>query len=250
MARGEKSDSGRRPASKRSSKSGKDERQTRRSRARSGGYAGAGAAGAGTKPAEAKSNRGAAASRRRMRSSPTGNRGHAAPSSERIDFADDAARGFLPPDLDEEMEGGERESLEEAPSEFDDARAQRREELDTDGPVIGGPGMVRLGGDRAVSSRIGGLAAGEDLDPVAEGDYWRENFRRSPYFAAETEERYEPAYRFGWTRAGQYEYRNRGFEEVEVELRREWEGSAESDQPWDDAREAARDAWESARDRE
>jgi hypothetical protein len=36
--------------------------------------------------------------------------------------------------------------------------------------------------DRAESAGTGGLAAGEDLDEVAEGDYWRQNFRRRPYY--------------------------------------------------------------------
>lgn len=122
-----------------------------------------------------------------------------------------------------------------------------REELQTDGPVMGGPGMRRTGADRAVSTGTGGLAAGEDLDPVAEGDYWRENFRRRPYFEARKEySDYEPAYRYGWERAGRSEYRNRGFEEIELDLRRGWEeeGGLPS---WDDAREPARDAYERAR---
>ena len=38
-----------------------------------------------------------------------------------------------------------------------------------------------IGIDRGESIGTGGLAAGEDLDPVAEGDYWRENLRREPY---------------------------------------------------------------------
>jgi len=123
------------------------------------------------------------------------------------------------------------------------------EELETDGPVMGGPGMVRTGGDRAISTGTGGLAAGEDLDPVAEGDYWRENFRRRPYYQAEREfSEYEPAYRYGWERAGLSEYRNRSFEEIEIDLRRGWESSEEERRPsWDEARQPARDAFERAR---
>ena len=48
-------------------------------------------------------------------------------------------------------------------------RGDLPEELETDGPVMGGPGMMRTGADRAISTGTGGLAAGEDLDPVAEG---------------------------------------------------------------------------------
>jgi hypothetical protein len=106
--------------------------------------------------------------------------------------------------------------------------------------------MMRTGGDRAVSTGTGGLAAGEDLDPVAEGDYWRENFRRRPYYEAEKEySDYEPAYRYGWERAGLSEYRNRGFEEVELDLQREWEDMPDETLPnWEDARGPARDAFE------
>jgi len=124
------------------------------------------------------------------------------------------------------------------------------EELQTDGPVMGGPGMMRTGGDRAISTGTGGLAAGEDLDPVAEGDYWRENFRRRPYYQAEREfSHYEPAYRYGWERAGLSEYRNRSFEEVELDLKRGWEADDAPVPSWEEARNPARDAFERARGR-
>jgi hypothetical protein len=41
-----------------------------------------------------------------------------------------------------------------------------------------------LGLDRGAAIGTGGLAAGEDLDVVAEGDYWRQNFRRQAYSEA------------------------------------------------------------------
>ena len=255
MARGEKTDGRKRPGSGGGSR---DPGGEGRPRGRSGGFAGAGAAGTGTAPAEARSNRSSDAAGRKARPDSKLRGGSRAPERlpatrrakavEPRDAADDAALGgFLDSDVDEELHAGERESLEEPPSDFGEGREPSSEEVETDGPVMGGPGMLRMGADRAVSSGTGGLAAGEDLDPVAEGDYWRENFRRSPYFAAETESAYEPAYRFGWSKAGQYEYRNRGFEEVEIELREEWETSRGADQPWEDAREAAREAWERAK---
>jgi hypothetical protein len=160
-----------------------------------------------------------------------------------------ALSGFFDSELREEPEAGERESEPEPASAFGAGRGELREELETDGPVMGGPGMIRMGADRAISAGIGGLASGEDLDPVAEGDYWRENFRRSPYSAAENEADYEPAYRFGWKKAGQFEYRNRGFEEVELDLREEWESSRAEETSWERARDAARHAWHSARER-
>ena len=144
-----------------------------------------------------------------------------------------------------------RDALENEAREFGIGKSADREELETDGPVLGGPGMMRTGGDRAVSTGTGGLAAGEDLDPVAEGDYWRENFRRRPYFEAEKEySDYEPAYRYGWERAGLSEYRNRGFEEIELDLQREWEELPAEELPgWEEARGPARDAFERAANR-
>src|SRR5437868_7760524 len=78
-------------------------------------------------------------------------------------LADPAER----PDVASEDEfPGEDVQLAQA-SDVGSGRPSSPEELETDGPVMGGPGMVRTGGDRAVSSGTGGLAAGEDLDPVA-----------------------------------------------------------------------------------
>jgi hypothetical protein len=114
----------------------------------------------------------------------------------------------------------------------------------------GAPGLIRTSGDRAISTGTGDFTAGRDLDAVAEGDYWRENFNRRPYYQAQKEySHYEPAYRFGWEGAGLSEYRNRGFEEIELDLRRGWEYSeAESARPsWEEARAPIRDAFDRAR---
>jgi hypothetical protein len=65
-----------------------------------------------------------------------------------------------------------------------------------------------LGVDRGESVGTGGLAAGEDSDVVAEGDYWREYLRRDPFGHAEpSSERYEPggAERYGWEEASERE---------------------------------------------
>jgi len=155
-----------------------------------------------------------------------------------------------PPDVAPEDEFPELDAQLAQAEDLGSGFRDSRENLQTDGPVMGGPGMVRTGGDRAVSTGTGGLAAGEDLDPVAEGDYWRENFRRRPYYEAEREySHYEPAYRYGWERAGLSEYRNRSFEEIEIDLRHGWESAQQAPLPsWEDARHPARDAFEKARD--
>jgi hypothetical protein len=108
-----------------------------------------------------------------------------------------------------------------------------------------------LGIDRGESIGTGGLAAGEDLDEVAEGDYWRQNFRRRPYFQPGTPyEHYESGYRYGWQSALGDEHAGREFDDVESELERSWDAQhGENAQDWEEARHAARDAWERARGR-
>jgi hypothetical protein len=265
MATGENPSRGKRPRSQRE-KASEQTSDAGPPRGRSSGHPGADAAGTATTPTQARSSRsrlrgGSAAARKdsaqsagaaeRNRSSRKSETSPADEAESGIDAGVDAAlSGFFDSELVEEPEAGERESQAEPAAAFGAGRAEPQENLETDGPVMGGPGMIRTGADRAVSSGTGGLAAGEDLDPVAEGDYWRENFRRSPYSAAETESTYEPAYTFGWKKAGQFEYRNRGFEEVELSLREEWESSRGADRSWEQARSAVREAWHRARERE
>jgi hypothetical protein len=104
--------------------------------------------------------------------------------------------------------------------------------------------------DRGESAGTGGLAAGEDLDEVAEGDYWRLNFRCRPYYEPGTPyEHYEPGYRYGWQSALGTDYEGREYEDVESELERSWDALyGENVREWEEAREAVRDARERARD--
>ena len=103
--------------------------------------------------------------------------------------------------------------------------------------------------DRGVSMGTGGLAAGEDLDPVAEGDYWRENFRRRPYYeAGKPYEHYEPGYQLGWESAGEFE--GMTFDQVEGELEETWDSTRSEEGPqWEQIRDATRDAFHRARGR-
>lgn len=105
--------------------------------------------------------------------------------------------------------------------------------------------------DRGESVGTGGLAAGEDLDEVAEGDYWRQNFRRRPYYQPGTPyEHYEPGFRYGWQRAIDEQYAGLDFGDAESELERSWDAlHGENAQDWEEAREAVRDAWTRTRDR-
>jgi len=106
-----------------------------------------------------------------------------------------------------------------------------------------------LGIDRGEAIGTGGLAAGEDLDDVAEGDYWRQNFERRPYYqAGRSYEYYEPGIRFGWQSAAGIGRDAVEFEDVETELEARWAYElASGEREWDDIREAVRDGWNLAR---
>lgn len=106
-----------------------------------------------------------------------------------------------------------------------------------------------LGIDRGESLGTGGLAAGEDLDEVAEGDYWRQNFQSRPYYeAGRSYEHYEPGYRLGWQAAAGLGREEVEFEDIESDLERLWNEVGEERGPsWDDIRSAALDAWRRAR---
>ncbi len=79
-------------------------------------------------------------------------------------------------------------------------------------------------------------------DPTVEDAYWRENFGNRPYAAGERYERWRPAYQYGWQSRARYG--GRKFDEVEPELRRDWEKTdGARDLSWERARSASRDAW-------
>ena len=106
-----------------------------------------------------------------------------------------------------------------------------------------------LGIDRGEAIGTGGLAAGEDLDEVAEGDYWRQHFERRPYYQpGRPYEHYEPGYRLGWQTASGMGVEATEFEDVETELERRWSYELSSgEMDWEAIREAVRDAFNRAR---
>ncbi len=113
--------------------------------------------------------------------------------------------------------------------------------------AIGGPIGAVAGA--AVGSFIGGLigkSAAEAANPTVNDDFWRENYASRPYAKADyTYEDYQPAYRTGYEGYSRYSVRSGSFDEVEPDLRRDYESnSGNSRLRWDDARDASRDAWE------
>lgn len=97
----------------------------------------------------------------------------------------------------------------------------------------------------AVVGAVAGAVMGRNVkvDPVAEDNYWRDNYASRPYASAGTSyDQYQPAYRYGMESYSRYP--DRSFEDVEPELSRDW-GTArgESSLEWENARHASRDAW-------
>jgi hypothetical protein len=114
------------------------------------------------------------------------------------------------------------------------------------GAMAGPAGVV---GGSMIGGVIGGLAgkgAAESIDPTAEDAYWRENYKSRPYYDASSGEDfnvYQPAYRYGWESRSRYT--DKTFDEVEPELERDWTSAkTHSHLSWEQAKHAARDAWD------
>ena len=104
--------------------------------------------------------------------------------------------------------------------------------------------------DRGESVGTGGLAAGEDLDEVAEGDYWRQNFRAAPYYQTGTRTNTTSRVPVRLAEALEAEY------EVAISTTssrssndRGTRSTARNAQEWEEAREMVRDGWHRARER-
>lgn len=116
------------------------------------------------------------------------------------------------------------------------------------GAAIGGmTGPVGAAVGAAAGAVVGALAGkgiAKAVDPKAEDQYWRDNYASRPYIASgSTYDDYGPAYRHGvdsYTR-----YPDRSFDEMEPDLRRDWDSSrGQSKLEWEHARHASRDAWD------
>jgi hypothetical protein len=118
------------------------------------------------------------------------------------------------------------------------------------GTIAGGPLGTVVGAAvgavaGAVIGGVAGKALAEAVNPEHEHDHWRREFPRRPY--AQTSpysyDDYSPAYRYGYERFPFYG--GRPFEDVEAELSRDWSTARDTSRlEWEQAREAARDAYD------
>lgn len=112
------------------------------------------------------------------------------------------------------------------------------------GPVGAAAGLV-VG---AVVGAVIGHKVGEKVNPTKEGEYWRSNYMKEPYFnSAYTYDDYDPAYRTGYE--GLSRYQGRTFEQSEKDLEAEFNrNKGNSRLSWDHARHATRSAWNRSAD--
>lgn len=113
------------------------------------------------------------------------------------------------------------------------------------GSFVGGPAGAVVGA--AVGAIAGGMAgkvAAEAYNPTAEFGYWYEHTPGAAHGTSGSSlDDYAPAFRYGWKSQGRYP--GQQFESVEIELANGWDKvRGESGLSWDDARVAARDAWQ------
>jgi len=94
-------------------------------------------------------------------------------------------------------------------------------------------------------ARQGGTTEGGAFNPSVYDIYWRDAYSREPYYKADyTYDDYAPAYRTGYETAGRYLGQNRRFDDVEPELRANYDRiKGKSRLTWESAKDAVRAAW-------
>jgi uncharacterized protein (TIGR02271 family) len=115
------------------------------------------------------------------------------------------------------------------------------------GGLVGGPIGAAVGTViGAVAGGLAGKSAAERVNPSVEDEYWRNNYATRPYVEKERSyEDYQPAYRTGYEGYSQYGDMGKTYDEVEPDLRSEYEKQqGGAGLAWDKAKHATKDAWE------
>jgi phage tail tape-measure protein len=110
---------------------------------------------------------------------------------------------------------------------------------------VGGPVGTVLGTIvGGVAGAYAGKALAENIDPTAEDEYWRNEYRQRPYYSENySYEDFAPAYRAGWE---VYDPQTATtWQEREAIARQRWEGEGGAPtMTWEEARLASKDAYE------
>lgn len=107
------------------------------------------------------------------------------------------------------------------------------------GPVGAAVGLVA----GAIAGGLAGKGVAEKMDPTVEEAYWKTNYSKQSYVERDSAyATYQPAYRTGYEGRGRYP--GKKYEEVEADLKRDYEKSkGNATLSWDKAKHATRDAW-------
>ncbi len=109
------------------------------------------------------------------------------------------------------------------------------------GSAAGPVGTIVGGVVGAVAGGLAGEGVAEAINPAMEDEYWRHNYGDRPYVSAGADyDTYRGTYEYGWEAFGNNP--GRSFADVEPDLCAQWEARG-AGLGWDDARAAARDAW-------
>ena len=100
----------------------------------------------------------------------------------------------------------------------------------------------------AAAGGLAGIGVDVMVDEHVEDAYWRDSYVDQPYFKPGTSYNYyQPAYRTGWE--GRIRHDGRRFDEVEAELRSDYERLRTGDAAdWSEGRLAAKAAWDRIED--
>ena len=110
--------------------------------------------------------------------------------------------------------------------------------------AVGGPVGALVGG--AIGAVAGGLAgkgAAEAINPTIEDEFWRNNYSKRPYAAADRGyEYYQPAYKYGWE--SRAKHGGKEWDAVASDLQKGWDKArGSSKMEWNEARTPVSEAW-------
>lgn len=114
------------------------------------------------------------------------------------------------------------------------------------GTAVGPVGTVLGGAAGAVVGALAGKGIAEKMNPTEEEAYWRDNYRNEPYYQDHYSwDDYRSGYRVGYEGYSRHGMSGRTFDNFEDEFRTDYEkGKGSSKLTWDQARNAARAAWD------
>lgn len=112
--------------------------------------------------------------------------------------------------------------------------------------AVGGPiGMAAGVAIGAIAGGFAGKGVAEKVNPTKEDAYWRENHDQQSYAAGRPYSDYQDAYRMGYEGYSRYGTEGRGFDDFESDFRQDYSSRAgTSGLKWDEAKNAARAAWD------